>query len=398
MFGIEALDVVIGMIFIYLLFSLFVTIVNEGINSFLQIRAKELRFVITKMLGKSVTKLYEDKRLSSLSTRSPFLISPFYGAHKRVLPSEIPTKLFIDIILKEIKKLLNEAGLKTSNLNELINAFNENVLDQIEQNFTLKDSVLDSKIIQEMLLESNSYIELKDKIDDWYEDEMLALSDWYKRKLRYVLLGLGFLTAFIFNVDSISIFKTLVNDPSARALVVEQAQTYVDNHQLNEGFIVPVTLTDSTKSIRIDTLKGGFALRKFLDNEFENRLKNSLPGTYPNEIDSTTYVDSLSKKIQADLSNEFPVLVQLDSTYQKLDLLIEEDIKHLSTILGLGWETQKYGSFVEAVLNQTTFFTFVGWLITAIALSMGAPFWYDLLRKVINIKNELKGKQNKPVG
>ena len=29
----------------------------------------------------------------------------------------------------------------------------------------------------------------------------------------------------------------------------------------------------------------------------------------------------------------------------------------------------------------------LGWLISGIAISMGASFWYDLLRKVIDVKN-----------
>jgi hypothetical protein len=30
---------------------------------------------------------------------------------------------------------------------------------------------------------------------------------------------------------------------------------------------------------------------------------------------------------------------------------------------------------------------FMGWALTAIAVSMGAPFWFDLLGKVINVRN-----------
>jgi hypothetical protein len=28
-----------------------------------------------------------------------------------------------------------------------------------------------------------------------------------------------------------------------------------------------------------------------------------------------------------------------------------------------------------------------GWLLTAIAVSLGAPFWFDVLRRVSNIRN-----------
>jgi len=45
----------------------------------------------------------------------------------------------------------------------------------------------------------------------------------------------------------------------------------------------------------------------------------------------------------------------------------------------------------------------IGWLITALALSLGAPFWFDLLNKLMNLRSSLttpatsttKGKDDK---
>ncbi|MBK7407801.1 MAG: hypothetical protein IPJ40_06805 [Saprospirales bacterium] len=31
-----------------------------------------------------------------------------------------------------------------------------------------------------------------------------------------------------------------------------------------------------------------------------------------------------------------------------------------------------------------------GWLVTAIAISLGAPFWFDMLRKMVNIRSSGK--------
>ena len=32
--------------------------------------------------------------------------------------------------------------------------------------------------------------------------------------------------------------------------------------------------------------------------------------------------------------------------------------------------------------------TLVGWLISILALTLGAPFWFDLLKTVINIRSD----------
>ena len=39
---------------------------------------------------------------------------------------------------------------------------------------------------------------------------------------------------------------------------------------------------------------------------------------------------------------------------------------------------------------------FLGWLLTALAVSMGAPFWFDLLNKFIVIRSTVKPKEKSP--
>ncbi len=60
---------------------------------------------------------------------------------------------------------------------------------------------------------------------------------------------------------------------------------------------------------------------------------------------------------------------------------IEEINSKLTSLnLPIGWETLP--SFQNIGLN-----TFIGWLITALAISLGAPFWFDLLGKLVNLRS-----------
>jgi hypothetical protein len=51
-------------------------------------------------------------------------------------------------------------------------------------------------------------------------------------------------------------------------------------------------------------------------------------------------------------------------------------------ILGLGWSKQEFSITPTAWLQR-----FLGWLITALAISLGAPFWFDVLKKIITIQS-----------
>jgi hypothetical protein len=39
---------------------------------------------------------------------------------------------------------------------------------------------------------------------------------------------------------------------------------------------------------------------------------------------------------------------------------------------------------------------FLGWLLTALAVSLGAPFWFDMLNKIIVVRSTVKPKEKSP--
>jgi hypothetical protein len=61
----------------------------------------------------------------------------------------------------------------------------------------------------------------------------------------------------------------------------------------------------------------------------------------------------------------------------------EEELRHLTQLvyqsdLPVGWDIKK---------DHSIWITILGWLITAVALSAGAPFWFDMLKRLVNIRN-----------
>lgn len=79
---------------------------------------------------------------------------------------------------------------------------------------------------------------------------------------------------------------------------------------------------------------------------------------------------------------------EFEQTYQNLKSLVNNQISAVQSPLGLGWKN----------INVTTFSFYdwvlkiLGWTVTAFAISLGAPFWFDLLRKIVN----LRSSGNKP--
>ena len=113
MFGWAALDVAIGLFFMYLLLSMIGTAIQEAIASLLKLRASNLFQGIANLLNDdNLTKVKQFKDLASAVYDHP-TIKSLYRSDRRILgvrlesrPSYIPSRTFLIALLDEIRKRL----------------------------------------------------------------------------------------------------------------------------------------------------------------------------------------------------------------------------------------------------------------------------------------------------
>jgi len=183
----------------------------------------------------------------------------------------------------------------------------------------------------------NDLEKLKENIEIWFNNAMDRVSGWYKRRTQVVHLLLGIVFAFGLNVDTFLIAKTLANDSALRDSLVAQAQELAKDK--------PEPGKDAKKEIqeRIKQL-GGLGLAIGWSDQPVEGLRE-WPGWLP---------------------------------WTKVKSLADQDITW-----GDLWA-------------QTLRFHFVGWLLTAFAASLGAPFWFDLLNRFMNLRSVGKAPEEKP--
>jgi hypothetical protein len=180
---------------------------------------------------------------------------------------------------------------------------------------------------------------LKTHIEIWFNNSMDRVSGWYKRKTQFVHVILGIVFAFALNVDTLLIGTTIASDSALRASLVAQAQ------ELAKGKPDGTDGKDPTKEIqeRIKQL-GGLGLPIGWTDQEVNGLRK-----WPGWITGT--------KEGPDAANDV-----------------------------------KYGE----LWGKTLRYHIIGWLLTAFAGSLGAPFWFDLLNKFINLRSVGKAPEEKP--
>jgi len=288
MFGSAILDVVIGLISIFLFLSLIGTAINEWVSGILKMRAKNLEEGIRNILndpdGKGLTRTFYEHPLVRSLTKG------------QGRPSYIPARVFALTLFDILASADPEKGSNT------VNQIRKN-LDKI-QNQALKKNIL----IQ--LDEAGDNIQqARQNVEKWFDEGMDRISGWYKRKIQWITLGYALLISIFLNVDTIAVTNALYRDSTLRAGVVAVAQEM------------------AKQPIGEPSMK---------------RPEESL------------------KTIKGEL----------------------EKIK-----LPIGWPTLPK----TEIPPEMTFFEWIvricGWIITAFAVTLGAPFWFDLLNKFINIRS-----------
>lgn len=178
----------------------------------------------------------------------------------------------------------------------------------------------------------NDFEKARKNIEDWYDSAMDRASGWYKRRVHVILLVTGLIVSALINADSINIAKALMQNDALRQTLVKEAEETVA-----QPTPAPTpTPSDPAERARI-TAENAQAARAELD-------ALGLP---------IGWVSAASDPTGAD-PRRFPGTA---------------------------------GGWILKVL---------GLLITALAVSQGAPFWFDLLNKFIVIRSTVKPKEKSP--
>jgi hypothetical protein len=366
MFNSVALDVVISLVFIYLLYSLLVTTIQEIIATRFGFRAKILQRAVFRMLEdenkfasrfKSVIYLFKksgnggEKNTTSFEFYDHPLIK-FLGegtTHSKpaYINKETFSKVLIDLLRgKDFKPGDDIKSLIQKSLDEGKTIWgNSNISDQTI--IYLKSIWADA---------DGDFPKFKKNLENWFDETMDRASGWYKKHTQVILFFVGFTIAAVFNVDTIKMVDKLEKDPKLREQIVQQADSYTKAHpDLDKEIAI--------QKARINTLTTQIA-------------KGNLP---------ESGIDSLKNmKLNASLSLTQHEALQAtsDTLLRSATSLIKNDINDIHHSLGLEWDTYECDSCLILCIIKSIF----GWCITALALSLGAPFWFDLLNKLMKLR------------
>ena len=358
MFGSGLTEVAIGIVFVYLLLSVICSVLNEWISGLLGMRAKNLEEGIRSLFTDGAHKtgatasttesladaIYDHGLIQSLY-RSTW-INRLLGTIGR--PSYIPARTFAAALL-DILAPADASGSKD------LNAVRTAAWD-------LPDSKGRQALLAILGQVQGDLGNARDAIENWYNDGMDRVSGWYKRKSQMILIGLAIVVTILSNADSILVARMLWNSPTLRSSAVAAAEDYVKRYD-------------------------------------EKGLSKKQAATAPSAPPAA------EKNLSDQVSDQKTPFGGADEISTRV---AEINSKLGSLQLPIGWpqHSAEGRPAAQTVLDPRSFprndlraqaFRILGWLATAIAVSLGAPFWFDILNKFMVVRNTVKPREKSQV-
>ena len=235
----QALEVVIGLIFIYYVLGSIVSLVTQWINEFLETRGKALERYLVKIVGdKKIEDLIKLPQLQALRPiRYKNFLSVFGSVTEPKKIEKIPVSTLVDAYF-DLVGLTSKENLNLIQLAELV------------------DKLPDSEGKQAFILWIQQGVtnidDLRKRTTAYFTGLMEQASSTFRANARSFVIILSIGVTVLFGTDSLQLARTLWTNAELRALTVAKAEMVVQQ----EG--TDATIDDLIKELGDMTIKIGW--------------------------------------------------------------------------------------------------------------------------------------------
>ncbi|WP_022667071.1 hypothetical protein [Desulfospira joergensenii] len=311
MFGLDMLDVMVGLITIYLSFGIACTSMVEAVSSVLGLRSKNLQKGMDEFFQGDLSVGKNNKAFIDAFYEHPMIQTLSRGAKGR--PSYIPTEMIGQVV----ESILNRNG-SFQNLKEGLDTM---------PGEPGKNRIKDLLLVFHDQSKGDLY-RFKKKVEIHFDESMERAAGWFKRKTQYIAIGFSTVLVILGNIDTIDIVRHLSVNPESRTALVESADRLLEERKNRETEIVESSDSDET-------------LKERAEEKTEEARK--------------TYARAVSNLEKSGLK--------------------------------LGWNRipRGWGEWMSKI---------TGLLISALSVSLGAPFWFQVLQRFMQVRGS-GGKKGK---
>jgi hypothetical protein len=332
------------------------------------------------------------------------------------LPADSPLTREVQPRLLALQRSLSTAGATAAHVQDItaaIDAFPDYWRAALSENARAISTDLEGAITTLAAKTAGGIDDTRKAIEHWFDESMATVSGWYKRWTMAVQLGIGIVLAFALNIDTVHVIRELSTNEPLRRSIAAQADAYARTGVLEQRAITadtsrsPVKVSVRSTSVDAFTLglpgeAAGRPIALKVTGGPESVLECNDQATLDTEAKAPTQAlvtclvaaGQITKRTKVSLEASYTVPPSETATTATLDVFLlpspevqyEQIEKALqATAVPIGWKNGTlYPEQVETRMSLVL--CGIGWLFTALAGSLGAPFWFDLLKRVANLR------------
>ena len=298
MFGLEMLDVLIGLVTVYLAFGMACTAIVEATSAWLNVRSKKLEEALNEVFAGTYK---QDETFVKAFYNHPLIHALSKGIDGR--PSYIPSQ-----IVGQVVESLVTANVAVKSLTAAVNSLPD----------TPETNRIKVVLITFVTQANEDATAFRKSVETYFDAAMDRTSGWFKRYAQNVAIVVSAVLVIGANVDTISLVTSLAANPAARVKMVEIA---------------------------------------------EQRLKETK--------NTDNKVRAAAQESECEKSK---------NQYEAAQKVFDRAASNMESAgLQVGWKDfpKTFGAI---------FLKVVGLLVSILAVSLGAPFWFDVLQKFMQVR------------
>lgn len=380
----KTIDVGIGMALMFLFVSVICSAVREIGELAIKTRASSLAAAIAQMLDTDqvpgrIDAFYNGPLISALfkgdyqDALVGFLRKwvPFVG--RTALPSYIPADSFAKAVFQLARDDNQAAGLMTPNatlaIGDLRNWAASTPTDGLKQ---AVQSALDSA--------GGELATAQAALEQWFDSAMATVSGAYKARTQLWLLLIGFVTAAAMNIDAVTVMQRLSTDDTLRDAVVAQAGAMLATCAQDQAHCIVKPGVPAPASSPAAPTAGVAAAPSPVSTT-----------TAPAPAAPTTPAVIASADVDAQVGEIKAVTAQMMEVGWPIGWEGGKPAPQFSLLGTSGHSSAQIYAALDLPQKLQWWLAIVGgWLITAIGVTFGAPFWFDMLNRFTVVRSTVK--------
>ena len=219
----------------------------------------------------------------------------------------------------------------------------------------------------------------REALEKWFDSFMSRVSQWFVMNTRWVTIGFALLLAFTLHLDSVAVLKQLTEDSETRAKLEAMSASLLEQSPTS----VATVETHYTETLK-ELVRGNGA-------RFNDGVTEASVSTIGKRSDAVAWIGTNAKPTERDgLIKTYNAAVD-----KKLTESLDKSIDRAKTLQGslasagiaLPPPNHTYKDWFSGDRTHLA-----GMLVSVLFLSLGAPFWFNLLKNLTSLKSAVTTK------